>query len=139
MPAKILIIEDHADSREMLQTLLSDQGYTVLVAEDGLAALKLLETERPDFIITDLQMPNLDGVSFVKRLREHSQWGHIPVLVLSALGSGDLSEAMIAGADGAMRKPLQFNSLTTLIKNLLTASLCLFFLIHEINGCDYTL
>jgi two-component system, chemotaxis family, chemotaxis protein CheY len=122
MSVKILVVEDHVDAREMLRLLLSDQGYTVFVAEDGMEALELMRVERPDLIITDIEMPNLDGVGLIKTLRGHQEWNSIPVVVLSAYGSGNLLNALEAGANWTMRKPFEFNSLASLIKDMLTAT-----------------
>lgn len=119
MPAKILIVEDNADARDLLEMLLSRHGFTAIVAEDGLAGLRLVETERPDLIITDIEMPNLDGVGFIKKLREHPLWKRIPILVVSAYESGDLTEAMLAGADATLRKPIRLTSLINLINRLM--------------------
>ncbi|HKG23796.1 MAG TPA: response regulator [Blastocatellia bacterium] len=123
MSSKILVVEDHADARDMLEALLTDQGYTVFVAEDGLEGLELMEVAQPDFIITDIEMPNLDGVGFIKEVREHKEWRSIPVVVLSAYGSGNLLEALKAGANWTMRKPFEFDSLARLIKDMLMTGL----------------
>lgn len=119
MPAKILVAEDHADFREMLRVVLSNEGYIVLVAEDGAATLRLVEDDPPDLIITDIQMPNLDGIGLIKRLRERPEWSHIPVFVLSAQDSGNLVEALRAGASESMNKPAQLAPVLQLIKRLL--------------------
>jgi CheY-like chemotaxis protein len=69
LPATILIVEDDPDSREMLAAVMSSEGYAVVTAEDGQAALDLIHANRPDMIITDIQMPNLDGISMIKTVR----------------------------------------------------------------------
>ena len=119
MPAKILVVEDDPDARQMLQVVLSDEGYTVLTAEDGQAALRLLDKECPDLVVTDIQMPNLDGIGLTRSLRGCPQWRKIPVLVLTAQGSEGLAEAMMEGANEGLRKPAQLASVIDLIKRLL--------------------
>jgi DNA-binding response OmpR family regulator len=121
MPANVLVVEDDADAREMLTIVLGEQGFKVTGAEDGRAALELLETIRPDLIITDLQMPNLDGLGLIKALRGRPETMDVPILIFSACRDEMLSDAMRAGADAAARKPLRLDPLVGLIKSLLTA------------------
>ena len=120
MPPKILIVEDNFDSREMLTTFLSSEGYTVISAEDGQDGLARLESDPPDLIITDIEMPNLDGIDLIKRLRERPDWKQVPIVVVSAYGSGNLTQAMDAGANGAMRKPIPMANLFAMIQRLLS-------------------
>ncbi|MFP5262322.1 MAG: response regulator [Blastocatellia bacterium] len=121
MPASVLVVEDDAGSREMLLTVLGGQGLKVTGAEDGRAALELLASMRPDLIITDIQMPNLDGVGLIKALRARPEMRDVPILIFSACGGEMLSDAMQAGADAAAPKPLRLDSLVRLIESLLTA------------------
>ena len=119
MPAKILVVEDCADAREMLSLILKEHGFAVTCAEDGQAALSLIEADRPDLIITDIQMPNLDGIGMIKLLRKHSETSDIPILVISAYFSGSLTDALEAGANAAANKPVKIAAIIDLIKNLL--------------------
>ncbi|HYP29977.1 MAG TPA: response regulator [Blastocatellia bacterium] len=119
MPPKILIVEDNFDSREMLTTLLSHEGYTVISAVDGKEGLATLKSDPPDLIITDIEMPNLDGIDLIKRLRQRPDCKHVPVVVVSAYGSGNLAQAIDAGANAAMRKPIPIFNLFTMIQRLL--------------------
>jgi two-component system phosphate regulon response regulator PhoB len=127
MPAKILVVEDHADSREMLTTFLGGEGFTIICADDGQAGYELALAEKPDFILTDINMPILNGIEMIKRLRRHPDTASIPVVVLSAYQSGVMAEAMKAGANEAMGKPAQLIELIKLIKSLSSAasSMCL--------------
>ena len=119
MPAKILIVEDNPDSREMLVCLLKLEGYEIKSATDGKEAIELLEQERPDLIISDIQMPNLDGIEMIKQLRKRGKLSRVPILVMSAYRSGRVSEALKAGANAATRKPVQWDDLLMIIKQLL--------------------
>lgn len=121
MPASLLVVEDDADSREMLLMVLEEQGFKVTGAEDGRAALELIESTRPDLIITDIQMPNLDGVEMIKALRERPEIKGVPILIFSACPDEALSDAMQAGASAASPKPLQVDFLVRLVKSLLAA------------------
>lgn len=121
MPAKILVVEDNDDSRALLKAFLAGEGYIVLEAEDGQAGIDVAKTEPPDLIITDIEMPKLSGVEMIRRLREQPQWRQVPILVISAYDSGNLSDAMQAGATGSMRKPVHIEVLSILIRRLLSA------------------
>jgi two-component system, chemotaxis family, chemotaxis protein CheY len=121
MPASVLVVEDDADSREMLIVVLGEQGFKVTGAEDGRAALDLIESTRPDLIITDIQMPNLDGVGLIKELRKQPEMRDVPILIFSACRDKMFSDAMLAGANAAASKPLRLDSFIRLVKSLLTA------------------
>jgi two-component system chemotaxis response regulator CheY len=103
---RILVVEDDPDSREFLATLLKLEGYTVVTANDGLEGIERVETDHPDIIISDICMPNLDGLEMVKRLRQSPEYKRIPIVMLSAFGSGNLSSAINVGANEALRKPV---------------------------------
>jgi CheY-like chemotaxis protein len=118
-PAKILIVEDNSDSRDILAFLLKKEGFAVICAENGEEALNLLAVERPELIITDISMPVMDGIEMIKQLRKVPEWKIIPVLVISAFRSGIIQDAMQAGANAATAKPLQFEELFELINHLL--------------------
>jgi CheY-like chemotaxis protein len=119
LPAKILVVEDHSDSREMLTTILEGEGFSIISAQDGQAGLDMVKSERPDLIITDLNMPDMDGVEMIARLRAEPEFFNIPVLVLSGRGVGLSQDAVRAGADVAIHKPIEVASFLRLVKNLL--------------------
>jgi two-component system chemotaxis response regulator CheY len=122
MASKILIVEDNPDFRTLIALLLQEQGYTVATAEDGQQGLKQTLADCPDLIITDINMPNLNGIEMVRMLRDLPECRGIPVVVISALGSGDLTGALEAGANQGMRKPLDLDRLIQAIKRLLPAA-----------------
>ena len=119
MAAKLLIVEDNPDSREMLACLLNLEGYEVASVADGQEAIEWLQTERPDLIITDIQMPHVDGIELIRRLRQQPEMRDVPILVMSAFRSGMVDRALAAGADAATRKPVQFDALFQTVKRLL--------------------
>lgn len=119
MPKSILIVEDDADSREVLSVILNAEGFSVLTAEDGQQALELVNEARPDLIITDIQMPNIDGIELIKRMRSRFESRSVPIVVMSAFGSGITRDALKAGADRSTPKPMQVRSLLNLIRQLL--------------------
>jgi CheY-like chemotaxis protein len=82
-PATVIVIEDHALVREALTYLLRDRGYTILEAEDGRQGLELALKHRPDLVITDLVMPEVDGADLIRELKAHPSMANVPILVLS--------------------------------------------------------
>ena len=114
----ILIIDDDEAFRETAEALLEQQGYAVMTADGGAAALQAIEQELPAVILLDVFMPGMDGFEFLKNLRSAAI--HVPVLVTSgAIVSGApdpmLSRAMALGADGILRKPFRVEELQRLI------------------------
>ena len=92
----------------------------MITAEDGQRALDLVKEQPPDLIITDIQMPNVDGIQLIKRLREQFKSHNVPIVVMSAFGSGATQDAMDAGANRSAPKPMQIDSLLKLVRQLLT-------------------
>ncbi|HXG65779.1 MAG TPA: response regulator [Blastocatellia bacterium] len=123
MPEKILVVDDDPASREVLTFALRSEGFYVFAAEDGQEGFEKAAAERPDLILTDLSMPRCDGVTLINLLREHSELGDIPILVLTAYRNEKIEEAMRAGADGGVAKPLEFDSLLSLIRQVLGSRL----------------
>jgi two-component system, cell cycle sensor histidine kinase and response regulator CckA len=82
--ATILVVDDRADDRQLLATLLDYYGHRVLEATDGAEALQIAQAERPDLIISDILMPTMDGYEFVRRLRADPDIAKTAVLVFSA-------------------------------------------------------
>ena len=119
MSWKILVVEDNADSRDLMVMVLQDQGFSIVTGADGRDGFNVAEAERPDLIITDLNMPNLDGIEMIRLLRLDLALSAIPILVLTAYGEPDLANAIKAGADLAFTKPIGFDSLMGYIECLL--------------------
>ena len=122
MTEKILVVDDSDDTREMMAKLLELEAYRVITAEDGLVGLNKAETEQPDLIITDINMPNLNGIEMIKLIRNQSPVREVPILAITAYGSTVAAEALAAGADRATTKPIEFDSLIEGIKQLLAKS-----------------
>jgi len=103
---KILIADDELRLRRLLTVLLSNLGYQLLTAEDGLDAIEKIESESPSLVITDLKMPRMDGMELLRHLRENRP--DIPVIVITAYGSIESAvEAMKAGAVDYIQKPFE--------------------------------
>ena len=102
---RVLLVEDSAITRTMIAQLLRMFGYQVAEAEDGMRALHALEEFSADVVITDVEMPQLDGIELIRRLRAEARWSEIPVIVLSTRGSADDKQrAVSAGADAYLVK-----------------------------------
>lgn len=119
MSAKILVVEDNVDSCAYLARLLELKGYTVATAKDGMEALHEIEKYNPDLIVSDIMTPRVDGIQMLRALRSIPKYKNIPVLMISAFGSGNLQEALKAGANEAMRKPLDFDKFFSSLTELL--------------------
>ena len=121
-PARILIVEDFADSREMYVEFLSANGFEVSSAEDGLQALHSIKESSPDVVVLDIALPKLDGLSVLRQLRADSRYASLPVLTLSAsLGVDYQRLAMAAGATEALEKPCLPDELLAAVEKALKA------------------
>jgi len=116
---KILVIEDNRDSRDILAKLLRMSGYDVISANDGEAGLAEALKQEPDLIITDIHMPNMNGIEFVQRVRKDQALDKTPVLVVTAFGAHVAREAINAGADAAAEKPFDFDRFLLTVENLI--------------------
>ena len=123
-PATILLIEDDEPLLMGIYELLeiADIGYdlTVLTSTNGKMALERMDTHTPDLIISDINMPQMDGIQFLAHLRQHSQWLHIPVVFLTAKGNlEDIHLAKTSGVDLYITKPFDSLELIELVKSQL--------------------
>ena len=83
-PSRVLVIEDDTATREILRRMMEKEGWTVTDAENGRVALERIAESRPDFILLDLLMPEMDGFQFIDVLRRNADWCSIPVAVITA-------------------------------------------------------
>lgn len=113
---RILVVEDHNDSREMLEEFLTEEGFTVETAVNGLQALeRLMRPPRPDLVLLDLMMPVMTGWDLMERVAEEpSLWG-LPVIVVSGAGS---TRPLPRGIVASIPKPLDLNLLMETISRL---------------------
>ena len=110
---KILLVEDNADFREYMESILSDD-YDVLTAAEGVQALKIMDKNAIDLVISDVMMPGMDGLEFVANLRQKEAYKHLPVIFLSAKNQEvDVQTGLSTGADIYLTKPIQSNLLLT--------------------------
>jgi two-component system response regulator VicR len=113
----ILLVEDEPNIADMLAFLLEDEGYTVLIANDGKAGLGILAQSRPDIIVSDVMMPGMDGLAFYRVIRADPALHHIPVVLVSAalLPQSDMASL------GALFvvKPIDIEPFLRLVQHLL--------------------
>jgi two-component system, NtrC family, response regulator HydG len=116
--ARILVVDDEPSARSGLSKLLSQEGYTVDTAADGLLALEMAAESPPALIVTDLKMPNLDGMGLLAKLREQNL--DIPTIVTTAFGEVSVAvQAMRAGAEDYLTKPIDFEALLLAVERTL--------------------
>lgn len=106
MTTKVLAVDDSITIRSMLQHTLTAAGFSVDLANDGEHGLEVLREFKPDVIITDINMPRLDGFGFIEKVRAEGEWRATPILVLTTESAPELkARARTAGATGWIVKP----------------------------------
>ncbi len=117
MTKKILVVDDEERLRTLIKTYLSQEGFSVVTANDGQTALFVARHEKPDLIILDLMMPEMDGYSF---MRAHSKDHDTPIIILTAkLEENDKILGLELGADDYVTKPFSLRELTARIRVVL--------------------
>jgi len=116
--SKILVVEDNLDTREFIHLHLITEGFDVALAANGQEGLYLATVEHPDLIITDIEMPGIDGIEMIKRLRAQSETQNMPILVLTAFGKEVMDNAVRAGANRAIAKPVLLDELINDVREL---------------------
>lgn len=115
----VLIVDDSASMRALLRHALTSSGFRVDQAEDGVAALEWLSSNTPDVIITDINMPRLDGFGLIERLRGEGPHRERPILVLTTESSEEKKDrARKAGATGWIVKPFQPDKLIAAVRRV---------------------
>jgi two-component system cell cycle response regulator DivK len=120
MTKRILVVEDQEDNRRIIRDLLASTGYEMIEALDGETGVRLAETERPDLILMDIQLPLLDGHEATRRIKDNPELRAIPVIVVTSYAlSGDDVKAMEAGCDAYVAKPFSPRQLLSKIREFL--------------------
>ena len=115
-PPTVLVVDDDSSYCTIIRELLVRNGYQVRLAYGAEQAFDLLQRERPDLILADLMMPEVDGLAFIKRLRSSPAQAGIPTIVVSALVlARERAAAALAGADAFVAKPFSINQLRAAI------------------------
>ena len=122
MTLKVLAVDDSRTIRSLICHILRSAGIEVTVAEDGLDGLQKLGESVPDVIITDLNMPNMDGFEFVGAVRGESVWHGLPILILTTESAEELKEkARNMGATGWIVKPFEDDKLIAAVRRVAAA------------------
>jgi len=120
MPKTILTVDDSTTMRQMVAFTLSKAGFSILEAEDGVAALDLLKSQSADLIITDVNMPRMDGITLVKNLRALPQFKFTPILILTTESGQDMkAKGKECGATGWIVKPFSPEKLLDVVGKVL--------------------
>jgi DNA-binding response OmpR family regulator len=117
---KILLVEDTRHLSEEIADVLKLEGFQVITAMNALKALEVLPASTPDLVITDLQMPWMDGFEFIRLVRALPSFQTLPIIILSANGSSENRErGMAAGANAFLLKPCKLTEMVATIRALL--------------------
>ena len=118
--AKILVVDDDARNLRLAVTALEHAGYEVLSAEGGAEAIEAALAHAPDLVLMDVQMPGMDGVSALRRLRAETRTAALKVVALTALAmKGDAERLLAEGFDGYLEKPIRYKEFLASVAALL--------------------
>lgn len=118
--ATILYVEDNPDNRMLIRRVLAADGFTIHEAASASEALSKLRTLRPDLILMDINMPEMDGYTLTAHIRELPNLGSIPIIALTAnVMKGDKEKSLQAGCDGYIQKPIDIDTITAQIERFL--------------------
>jgi two-component system, cell cycle response regulator DivK len=117
---RILIIEDTEDNRQIIGDLLSNAGYDLIEAVDGLEGVAAAEREKPDLILMDIQLPGIDGYEATRRIRAIPALASVPIIAVTSYAlSGDEAKTREAGCDGYIAKPYSPRQLLATVREFL--------------------
>ncbi len=113
-------MEDNFDNRILIKRVLEVEGYTVIEADSGKAGLDLALSARPDLILVDINLPDIDGYEITRRLRQIDGFSRVPIVALTANAlEGDRQKALSAGCDGYISKPVDIDALPMQVESFL--------------------
>jgi signal transduction histidine kinase/CheY-like chemotaxis protein len=117
---KILLAEDNEANSNSMSSFLKAKGYETILAKNGLEAINLAQSQQPDLILMDIQMPKMDGLEAIHHIRHHPQTTNIPIVAVTALAmSGDREKCLSAGANEYLTKPVKLKQLAATIQQFL--------------------
>ena len=120
MGKKVLIVDDSASMRQLIAFTITDAGHEALLAENGTQALELLKSGQADLVITDLNMPEMDGITLIKELRAMAAYKFVPILMLTTESQvAKREEGRAAGASGWVVKPFSPEKLLAVVSKFM--------------------
>jgi len=123
MAVKVLVVDDDPQTLQLMSHIVRAQGYEVTTAISGAEALRQVSAARPDVMLLDVMMPDMDGVEVCRRLRANKNYADLPIVLLTAMAEpGDHADGLLAGADDYIAKPVDPASLIVRIKSVLRRS-----------------
>ena len=124
MPATILVIEDNPDNMELMRFLLEAFGYTPLLATGGPEGIRVARQQRPDLVLMDVQMPEMDGYEATTEIRKQAGLEGCPVVAVTAFAMvGDQERILSSGFDGYISKPISPDTFITQVESFLPPAL----------------
>ncbi len=119
----VLYVEDNADNRLLVRRILQAEGFAVMEAGNAQEALEAIQHRTPDLILMDISMPDIDGYTLTRRLKNMPALEHVPILALTAhVMKGDRERSLEAGCDGYIQKPINVDKLAEQIRDYLNHS-----------------
>jgi CheY-like chemotaxis protein len=120
---RILVVDDQPQNLKLLRVVLATAGYDVTTAVDAEDALRQVAERPPRLVLTDLQLPGLDGLALTARLKSNPEWSSIVVIAVTAYAmKGDREKALAAGCDAYVSKPIEIDALVELVARHLATS-----------------
>jgi DNA-binding response OmpR family regulator len=113
---RILVVDDIEDNLFLLQSILTEEGYEVDIAQSGKSALAKIEASPPDLVLMDTMMPQMDGYQVTRRIRENKKLPFIPILMITAYDNANIPQGLELGANDFIRKPIDYDELMARIK-----------------------
>lgn len=131
---KILVVDDEEDYRHIVKLILEPEGYDIVEAKDGKDGLSVLQSEKPDLVILDVNMPKMDGFTVCKKIRKDEMFKYIPVIMLTVRNlTQEQVKGFDNGADEYLTKPFESAELVSRVKSLFKRCACAGR--GSLNGC----
>ena len=120
---KVLYVEDNPDNRLLVRRILMADDFEVLEAANARDALHVIQSDKPDLILMDINMPEIDGYTLTTRIKAIPDMHEVPIIALTAnVMKGDRERSLEAGCDGYIQKPIDVDSLPKLVNQFISAS-----------------
>ncbi|MDX2138974.1 MAG: response regulator [Chloroflexota bacterium] len=120
MAMRILCVEDNPQNMRLVRKILTSAGYEVLEAADGMSGIQIAQTEHPNLILMDVNLPDIDGLEATTRLKSQTAMAAIPIIALTANAMhGDRERCLAAGCNGYVPKPITKNELLNTVAHFL--------------------